>query len=161
MSVFLKAFALLRRARATYGVVSSARKLEHLTSAIMWLDLRSVKGFSVRWGKSALAQQLAQFHEIQALNLLCARVPTSARNQFPLRGARRRRTQGAPMGALHAMPRQPSTEEILSPARSGACKAHEQGYVALAFHYTSRWPGSGSAPRGGRGFRNKFTLACV
>ena len=78
MSVFLKALALLRRARATYGIASSARKLEHLTNAIMWLDLRSVKGFSARWGKSALAQQLAQLHEIQALKLLCARVRATA-----------------------------------------------------------------------------------
>ena len=34
--------------------------------------------FSVRWGKSALAQQLAQCHEIQDLKLLCARVPATA-----------------------------------------------------------------------------------
>ena len=79
MSVFLKTLALLRsRARATYGIVSSARKLEHPMDASMWLDLRSVKDFSVRWGKSALAQQLAQCHEIQDLKLLCARVCATA-----------------------------------------------------------------------------------
>ena len=79
MSVFLKALALfMRRARATYGIVSSARKLEHPMDASMWLDLRSVKDFSVRWGKSALAQQLAQCHEIQDLKLLCARVLATA-----------------------------------------------------------------------------------
>ena len=79
MSVFLKALALLRRrARPTYGIASSARKLEQPTDAIMWLDLRSVTDFSVRWGKSALAQQLAQCHEIQDLKLLCARVLATA-----------------------------------------------------------------------------------
>ena len=34
--------------------------------------------FSVRWGKSALAQQLAQCHEIQDLKLLCARMCATA-----------------------------------------------------------------------------------
>ena len=79
MSMFCKALAFFRRrARATYGIVSSARKLERATNAIMWLDLRSVQGFSARWGKSVLAQQLAQCHEIQDLKLLCARVRATA-----------------------------------------------------------------------------------
>ena len=49
MPVFLTALALLRkRARATYGIVSSAKKFEHPMNAIMLLDLRSVNDFSIR-----------------------------------------------------------------------------------------------------------------
>ena len=48
MPVFLTALALLRkRARATYGIVTSAKKSEHPMNAIMLLDLRSVIDFSI------------------------------------------------------------------------------------------------------------------